>query len=72
MLANDMMDEFHESERKRLKLSWDEYWYRLAVERVGSEEEQIADVLNQLRSGSYDNRVRADTLERRLRQNGVS
>lgn len=63
---NDLMDEEHERERTRLGLSSDEYWYRLAVEKVGTEDEQIADILAQLRSSSYENKVRADTLERRL------
>lgn len=67
MVMNDINDEFHERERQRLGLSWDEYWCRLAAERVGSEDEQIADVLQQLRSGGYENRIRADTLERRLK-----
>jgi hypothetical protein len=65
-MMNDVNDEFHENERKRLGLTWDQYWLKLAAERVGSEDQQIEDVLNQLRSGSAENRIRADTIERRL------
>lgn len=68
MVMNDLADAFHEEEKKHLNLTWHQYWYRLAAERVGSEEEQIADVLAQLRCGSYENKVRADTLERRLQK----
>lgn len=67
MVMNDLNDAFHERERKRLKLTWDQYWYRLAKERVGSDQDQIVDVLAQLRAGSYDNKVRADTVERLLK-----
>lgn len=62
--GNDANDRFHEQERKRLKLSWDDYWTKLAAERVGSEAEQVRDVLLQLRNGGYENRIRADTIER--------
>lgn len=37
-----------------------------AKERVGDEEQQIADVLAQLRSGGIENKIRAITLARRL------
>ena len=65
-MMNDSNDEHHERERKRLKLTWDGYWRHLARERVGSEKDQVADVLAQLRSGSYENQVRADTIQKLL------
>lgn len=39
----------------------------VALEGIGSEDEQIADALAQLRAGSDENKIRADTIERRLK-----
>ena len=41
---------------------------RLAREQVGSEKEQVADVLAQLRAGSYANQIRADTIQKLFTQ----